>query len=59
MAAFLWRHAGRPASPLAFPCADGVEITAFARLPAWWLTATDVTTNNPYRPTTEVTLMCR
>jgi uncharacterized delta-60 repeat protein len=55
MAAFLWRFAGEPTAPAACEFTDEADIAGFAREPACWLKATDITTNNPYRPTGEVT----
>jgi hypothetical protein len=55
MAAFLWRFAGGPSAPASCGFTDETDVAVFARVPACWLKATDITTNNPYRPTSDVT----
>jgi len=55
MAAFLWRFAGLPDASASCGFTDEAAISTFARVPACWLKATDITTNNPYRPTGDVT----
>ncbi len=55
MAAFLWRFAGEPDAPASCGFRDEADISIFAKVPACWLKATDITTNNPYNPTGDVT----
>lgn len=49
MAAFLWRFAGEPESPVSCGFRDEADTPPFARAGACWLKATGVTTNDPYQ----------
>jgi len=55
MAAFLWRHAGRPAVPSSCGFADEPLLASWARVGACWMRATGITTNNPYEGSSTVT----
>ena len=50
MAAFLWRLAGEPAAPASCGFTDEAAIPEFAKVPACWLKAEEITVNNPYNP---------
>jgi surface protein len=55
MAAFLWRTAGRPASPTSCGFIDAGAIPSWAQQGACWLKSNSITNNNPYNPTNNVT----
>jgi hypothetical protein len=55
MAVQLWRAANLPDAPASCGFSDEAQIPAWARQATCWLKAEGITTNNPYRPSGQVT----